>query len=345
MRILQILCKPPWRTIIPLLGIIGILLTGYTIWSPGAEVVDGRHDLGHNGIWLGHGWLGDDGWFRRYNKSRESFRNPEAIKLLAERLKQHGIKYVYPHLCPCDTDGQIALEDPNQTDLFLSIFQEFEVMPWVGGVLNQQCYVNRGDWRATFIESILALLERHPQLAGVQINIEPMPDGNREFLILLEELFNALPEGKRLSIAAYPPPSRWHSFPEAHWSRTYYEQVAGRCDQLVPMMYDTAIRWDKVYQNTMRRWTRDILEWSGETEVLLGIPAYEDAGVGYHHPRVENLTNALRGIHAGLNCYPTLPIQYQGVAIYCAWEMDESKWAALKKLFNRRSNPSESSPH
>ncbi len=34
--------------------------------------------------------------------------------------------------------------------------------------------------------------------------------------------------------------------------------------------------------------------------VLLGIPTYEDPGVDYHHPDVENITNALMGVHRGL---------------------------------------------
>jgi hypothetical protein len=34
-------------------------LGAYAIWEPGERVIDGRHDLRSNGIWIQHGWLGD----------------------------------------------------------------------------------------------------------------------------------------------------------------------------------------------------------------------------------------------------------------------------------------------
>ena len=88
-------------------------------------------------------------------------------------------------------------------------------------------------------------------MAGVHINIEPMPSSNPHFLTLLEELSNAIPEGKILSVAAYPPPSLWHPMKEVHWDESYYRQVSSQTDQLAVMMYDTAIHFPKVYQNLM----------------------------------------------------------------------------------------------
>jgi hypothetical protein len=180
---------------------------------------------------------------------------------------------------------------------------------------------------------VIDLLQSHPRLAGVQINIEPMPTGNGDFLILLDELRQAMPAGKIISVAAYPPPTRWHPFPDVHWDENYFRQVARRADQLAPMMYDTAIKWPKVYQHLMSSWTSDVLDWAGDSAVLLGIPVYDDAGVGYHFPKVENLQNALSGIHAGLSKYKSLPKNYAGVAIYCEWEMDQQEWNYFKKNF------------
>jgi len=99
----------------PTLGNIGfiILITGalflcYRLWSPGVLVEDGRFDLGKNGIWLQHGWLGDDGWFNRNKRNPKLFRHPEKIQKLADRLKRHKITDVFPHLCPCTNEGNIA---------------------------------------------------------------------------------------------------------------------------------------------------------------------------------------------------------------------------------------------
>jgi len=133
-------------------------------------------------------------------------------------------------------------------------------------------------------------------------------------------------------IAAYPPPTRWHPFEEVHWDEAYFRQVAARCDQLAVMMYDTALRVPKAYQKLMADWTVEVLAWSEGKPVLLGVPTYSDAGVGYHHPEVENLSNALAGIHRGLQ-RRALPKSYQGVAIYCHWETDAAEWDYFREHF------------
>jgi hypothetical protein len=66
--------------------------------------------------------------------------------------------------------------------------------------------------------------------------------------------------------------------------------------------------------------------------VLLGIPTYEDADSGYHFPNVENVTNAVLGVHRGLARQP-LPGNYQGIAIYCDWETSDAEWAYLREHF------------
>jgi hypothetical protein len=335
MRIWQHLQRPPWRTLLLLLAVLGGIAVAYRLWSPGQTIIDGRHDRGTNGIWLQHGWLGDDQWFARTGRGQALFRNTPRIEGLARLLSAHGIQYVFPHLCPCDPMGAIPPVDHPQTELFLDHFAGFRVLPWVGGVLDVHCSPESERWRREFIASVQDLLQTHPRLAGIQINIEPMPSGNEPFLTLLRELRQALPDGKILSVAAYPPPTRWHPFPDVHWDEHYFQQVAAQVDQMAVMMYDTALRVPKLYQSLTSRWTQEVVTWAGETEVLLGLPAYDDAGVGYHDPRVENLKNGLQGLHAGLSHFAKLPANYQGIAIYCEWEMDPPEWAYLEAHFTR----------
>ncbi len=335
MTVWQHLKRPPWRTILLLFAILFLLGIAYLAWSPGKRIRDGRHDLRSNGIWIQHGWLGDDIWFQRNRKDKTLSRDRQKIQELADLLASHGVRYVFPHVCPCDPSGNIATVDTVQTERFLDHFGEFSVIPWVGGVLGTHCSPGSPQWRTSFVSSVVDLLQAHPRLAGVQINIEPMPTGNTYFLALLDELRQAMPEGKILSVAAYPPPTLWHPFPDVHWDESYFRQVSQRTDQLAVMMYDTAVKLPKLYTYLMSEWTSDILNWSDETQVLLGVPVYDDSGVGYHFPEVENLQNALLGIHAGLNKFKPLPKNYAGVAIYCEWEMDPQEWDYLKKEFEK----------
>jgi hypothetical protein len=88
----------------------------------------------------------------------------------------------------------------------------------------------------------------------------------------------------------------------------------------------------KLYQRLMAGWTEEVLAWSEGKPVLLGVPTYNDAGVEYHHPDVENLRNALLGIHRGLSRRPLLP-SYQGIAIYCERETDADEWNYFREHF------------
>jgi hypothetical protein len=60
------------------------------------------------------------------------------------------------------------------------------------------------------------------------------------------------------------------------------------------------------------------------------------AGADYHDPRVENLENALLGIHRGLSRNP-LPTNFQGVAIYSDWETSDQEWDYFRGHFQRAS--------
>lgn len=309
----------------------------YLAWSPGEHLRNGRHDLRTNGIWLQHGWIGDDLWFTRNRKDKALFRDPARIQALANLLTRNGIKYVFPHLCPCNPDGRIPAVDPVQTESFLDHFKGFKVLPWVGGIAGDHCSLDSPRWRENFVASILALLAAHPRLAGVHVNIEPIPSGNKDFLVLLSELHQRLPAGKILSVAAFPPKTWMHPYRDVHWDQTYFRQVARRVDQIVPMLYDTGIKWSKFYQYLISVWTPDILDWSGNTQVLLGVPAFDDYSAGYHFPGAENLQNALFGIHAGLSRYPRLPGNYAGIAVYSEWEMSRREWRLLRTEFEKTS--------
>lgn len=311
-------------------------MAAYSLWQPGLEVSDGRHDRGRNGVWLQHGWLGDDSWFERHKKEtmKPRFRDDRAVSELHAKLLRHNVSDVFPHLCPAEPNGSVPPIDPVQATRFLRTFADVRVMPWIGGVFGHSARARDPQWRQQFVRSVAALLNEWPQLSGVHLNIEPCPSGEPSLLALLEELRRAMPAGKVLSVAAYPPPTVLHPFPEVHWDERYFREVAALCDQVVVMMYDTAIRHlPKLYENLLAAWTREVLAWSGKSSVLIGLPAYDDSGSGYHEPHVENLERGLRGVHRGLHGVSLDSTSYQGVAIYSEWAMSELDWEHLRRYF------------
>ena len=340
MTVWRKLGRPPWRTVVPGCGLLLAIWLAGSLWHPGLDIRDGRHDLGHNGIWLSHGWLGDDRWFLQNGKSseRRNFRDPESVRLLADKLHRNHVTDVFPHLCPAAPDGSLPAVDNAQVERFLDAFDGFRVLPWIGGPNGGNVRLDRPKWRAAFVGNVQKLMAAHPRLAGVQINVEPLPSGDTNFLTLLDEFRTALPPGKLLSVAAYPPPTRWHPYDDVHWNEAFFRQVARHSDQLAVMMYDVGQRMPKLYQRIMADWTRESLAWSENKPVLLGIPTYRDAGVDYHDPKVENLTNALCGIHRGL-AHTALPNNYQGVAIYCNWETTPEDWSYFHDHFLNQRTP------
>lgn len=332
----QTLKRPPWRTVVPGGCLLLALGLGYLLWQPGTDIRDGRHDRGRNAIWLGHGWLGGDDWFTRNMKTEQMprFRDSGRIAELATLLRDHHVTDVFPHLCPADMDGGLPTVHAAQVERFLDGFAGIRVIPWIGGPNGSSARIHKPEWRTAFATNVRKLLDAHPRLSGVQVNVEPLPSGDANFLLLLEELRAAMPMDKLLSVAAYPPPTRWHPHEDVHWDENYFREVARRSDQLAVMMYDAAQRIPKTYQRLMADWTEEVLAWSEGKPVLLGVPTYDDAGVGYHDPEVENLPNALLGIHSGLSRGP-VPANYQGVAIYCEWETDGDEWRHFREHFLR----------
>ena len=106
------------RILIALTIILGIVFSCYWLWNPGSKIKDGRFDLGKNGIWIQHGWLASDVWFKRNNRDKKKFRSSEKITKLFTQLKWYHIKFVYPHLCPTDYLGKIPSMNNEQTKLF-----------------------------------------------------------------------------------------------------------------------------------------------------------------------------------------------------------------------------------
>jgi Glycosyl hydrolases family 18 len=314
-----------------ILVLIVVLGGAYLLWNPGLRITNGQHDLARNGIWLGHGWLGDDIWFKKNARDASKFRTRAVILKLKQELDTHAIQDLFPHLTPTGKDGKIPTVDAIQTKLFLELLPNKRIMPWLGGVTGKTVFLNSTSWRKNFISSVKSLLENYPQFVGVHLDFEPVRNHHVGFLELLTELRAAIGSNKLISVAT-PKPNVIPGFaPDWFWDKSMFLEVAKIADQIVPMLYDTSISLDKPYVALMETWTRDVLTWSNGKEVLLGVPAWDEPSIS-HHPDVENITNSLRGIHAALE--PEMPVNYAGIALYAHFTMNDSRWKILKREFS-----------
>lgn len=299
------------------------VLLAWWIWTPGST-----HPLPAglaHGAWLTHAWWGDARWFASSSRRAVDFQGDAAVAGLARRLHALGIRDWYVHACPATSDGDLPALDHEQARLLVRHNPEGQVLAWVGGVLDENCFPGDPAWRTRFAGGCAALV-RATGIAGVQLNIEPCPPGTPGYLELLDDLRRALPPGARLSVAAYPPPTRLHPVEQVHWDEAFFRAVAARCDDLAVMSYDTAQRQRKVYTWLVATWTRECLAWSGGRPVRLGVPAYDD-DEDWHRPEVEQAAAALAGISAGVD--GTAPAPFAGVAVYAEWTLDDQEAADL----------------
>ena len=285
-------------------------------------------DRGHNALWLSHGWMGDATWFS------DNDRDPEAYDpaTLADRVARLRVDRAYPHLCPTDNAGHLPGIDPARIARLREALPDTRILPWIGGVNSTHVFLADPSWRATFVAEATALVLDH-DLDGVHLNVEPLPDGDPHYLLLLEELRAALPD-HRLSVAAYPP----HVLPsqalEVHWSKDYFAEVASRVDEVAVMTYDSGMVVPGAFALVVARWAQHVRAATGTTEVLFGVPTYDDEWMTWHWPSGEHLTSGL----AGLWLVDHGPA-YRGIAIYANWELDDDEVAWLERSFVRPDHP------
>jgi hypothetical protein len=317
------------------LALAGAAALGYYAYAPVGDASPHPFNHDRNAVWLEHRWL-------------ERAHPESEMEALFARLRARGIGYAYPHVIPFGPDGRLPPHDREQMRAFLAVGRrvapDLRVLPWIGGL--------RKGWkrqRPGTVE-LADLTQRQRMVAearglvdegfdGVHVNIEPVDDGNDEFLALLRALRTAVGPGHVLSVSAIrPAPVGLPRAPNFAWSPGYYARVAATVDQIVIMAYDTAIPTPSLYRRYVRWAARSVagaLDASGsEARVLMGVPTYEPYGL-MHRRGVETPENALLGVVAGLRGLGAGGT-FEGVALYAEWTTDEDDWAAYERYWRNR---------
>lgn len=310
------------------------LATTLYLWlsTPPADRAPHPFNQDRNAVWLEHRWL------ERPHPAAET------DSLLAE-LAGHGVQYAFPHLIPFDASGRLPPHSREQLRSFLEsarrVAPDLRVLPWVGGL--------RRGYRRTLVGSLdLADLGQRQRIVaecrglidegfdGVHVNVEPVDDGNVEFLALLRALRTAVGPARLLSVSTIrpglvSPPGARNFF----WTLGYYERVAALVDQVVIMSYDTGLPTAGLYRRYVS-WsassvTRALDQSRSRARVLLGVPTYDQTGL-MHRAGVETPENALLGVIAGLRGVGGGGT-FEGVALYAEWTTDEEEWRSYERLW------------
>lgn len=290
-----------------------------------------------NAVWLEHRWL-------------ERPQPVQAMESLLNTLAARGVRYVYPHLIPFDKSGQLPPYSRDQMAAFLDAARRvapgMKVLPWIGGVRVGYKRMRPGTidlsdlgQRQRIVAECRGLIDEG--FDGVHLNVEPVDDGNVEFLALLRAVRTAVGPEAVLSLAAIKPaPLVLPGARNFMWSAEYYRRLAAVADQIVIMAYDTGLPTSALYQRYTSYAAHFMTTTLGPHEhahVLLGVPTYDETGL-MHRSGVETIDNALLGIVKGLRGKP-YGGTFEGIAIYAEWTTDPQEWAVYEKRWRGGAKP------
>ncbi len=282
----------------------------------------------HNAVWIGHEWVGEQ-------------KSDVDIQELVTTLKDHQIDTVFVHVGPINSSGSVDPEIYKYSLDFVetakSFGEDIEYQAWLGQI-RRKLDLSDEEVRHN-ISNLSIILADIIGFDGIHFDIEPVWDGDKDFITLLSEVRETLSEEKKISVALaelVPGSILWlsehvYTF-ENYNSEVNYSNVAKYADQVVAMVYDIGFESEWFYRWIVAEQTIRITALLDGTEVFIAIPSYDEKKEGFH-PEAENVENGLLGITKGLNNFRSNEDNFAGVAIYSYWELDEEEWQVYDDLW------------
>jgi len=318
------------------LAVAAVAGCAYFAFAPYGDAAPHPFNQNRNAIWLEHRWL-------------EKPHSAEEMEQMFRFLDHHGIVYAYPHLIPFDGAGRLPLHDRDQMRAFLAtarrVAPAMKVLPWVGGLRvgykrSRPGTLDLADLgqRQRIVAECRGLMDEG--FDGIHVNVEPVPNGDDDFIALLRALRTAIGGGILSLSATRPGPIAPAFAPNFFWTADYYARLADSADQLVVMAYDTALPTPALYRRYVAysaAFVNSTLSRSSRTRVLVGIPTYKETGL-MHRKGVETPENALLGVVAGLRGRAGGGT-FEGVALYAEWTTDPEDWEVYERVWRGHTLP------
>jgi hypothetical protein len=320
-----------WKTttfgiVFVIIVLLWIFFIGFSSSAPGSYF-----NKGNNAVWIGHEWVGE-------------MKSDTEIQTLINDLQKHQIGTVFVHVGPLKEDGSIDPETYQYAINFIEKANLYDTnisyQAWVGQIRSKldlaDAEIRHNVAKQAFIMTRLGGFD------GVHFDIEPVWDGDEDFILTLKESRNLIGNEKIISVALaefIPRSVIWlsqqiHKF-ENYNTEVNYRNVAKYADQIVVMVYDTGFDKEWKYKWFVKEQTIWVTGLFDDKDVFIAIPSYEEVKEGFN-PLVENVESGLNGIIDGLNNTRSEEENFTGVAIYPYWEMDEAEWVIYDRLWTKK---------
>jgi hypothetical protein len=302
----------------------------YLAWAPVGDGPPHPFNQDRNAVWL------ESRWLKRAHAAAE-------VEALLLALDRRGVRYVFPHLIPFSTAGRLPVGEREPMRAFLAaarrVAPELKVLPWVGGLRKGYRRQRPGTidladlgQRQSIVAECRSLMDEG--FDGIHLNVEPVAEGDLDFLALLRALRTAVGPDRLLSLSAIRPgPMRLRFAPNFLWSPGYYARVASAADQVVVMAYDTGLPTGNLYRRYVAYAAATALRAlaGSRARVLMGVPTYDETGL-MHRAAAESPENALAGIVSGLRGQGGGGT-FEGVALYAEWTTDDREWGVYESVW------------
>lgn len=276
----------------------------------------------------------------------EEEKTPEELAALTQHLSRQRVTHVYVHIGPYNTEGLITRYKEDVVRAWLAALKReapgVRRLAWLGGrdLSNGGTVELSSDaYRKAMVAEAVGLLEKF-DFDGLHLNIEPLDESDLDFLLFLQDLRKRL-DGKIISFAAPKMRPWWvpgaFGISERYWKGEGFSRIMPYLDQIVVMVYDTAVPAGGLYQRYVAAHVgilREAYRASGRPscQILVGLPSYEQPTL-FHRPDVENLEMGLIGLLLGITNSPDPEGPEIGVAIYANWTTEEGEWDVFRRIW------------
>lgn len=312
---------------------IMVVVGWYFAMGPSANQHGSAYNRHQNAVWAQHAWVGQP-------------HTPEEIRHFVENLGKHGIRYVFLHVGPLESDGTIPPERYKELGEFLRVSRQYGdrlmFIPWMGQLRGKLPLQNL-QVRKNIVRTAQIFVTDF-DMKGVHYDIEPILDGDTDFLFLLEDTRKALGSDILISVALpelVPEYVFWAARKfmdlKSFLSSDMYRKVAARADQITVMTYENSIKSAAVYRYFLKNeviWVTQLLA-DQNVRLLIGLPTYDKPTASFH-PEAENIRSGLLGMIDGLNNWRSEKDRFEGVALYGSWTTDAQEWKTMETLFLKK---------
>ncbi|WP_344655524.1 hypothetical protein [Catenulispora subtropica] len=320
-----------------MVGVVAVVIggAGVALYAEGAGTPSSAaRSTGHDALWLGHAWVG---WPEGSDRAAKTDADFDGLVVL---VRSSGVKDLFVHDGPFGMDGSLDQAKSPHAAWFLDrVHRELpgvRVQAWLGQVVGgTSLHLEDAATRARVVTGVGAALDRG--FDGVHFDFEPVSDGDSGFVDVLaasRAVTSSHHAVLSVSVPQVEPFSGWRvpgDYLAGHpkwWSQGYLRSVAGHCDQVAVMAYDTSLPTEWAYRGYVARQTEVALR-SVPTgvDLLIGVPAFHTHDPG-HWDSAETMAAALTGVRLALGAHP--PARPFGVALYVDFAATPDDWAAYR---------------